>query len=121
MFLNYNKTASQIDVFLDDAVTNEQIENIKKVVLEKYKESEIIYISKEQELERMKEQFKDKAYLLDGYEENNIFPARLNIKSNVFVVNEIKNAISSMPGVKNVTTNNNVNPYQLLFFQITNK
>ena len=59
-------------------------------------------------------QMKDYSYLLDGYNaEDNVFPASYIVKTDVDKVDKIKEEISKIDGVKNVTTRKGSGPYWL--------
>jgi cell division transport system permease protein len=66
-------------VFLKDEITSETLKTIENTINSFEGIDKIIYVSKEQALERFKEDFKDKTYLLDGTEGNPL-PASFEIK-----------------------------------------
>ena len=77
VFLNTNATEEEIKL------VQEELENVDYIY-------DIIYISKEEALEEMKESFKDSSYILDGYEgENNIFPNSYSFKIKIDNVDNI--------------------------------
>ena len=58
VFTNYNKIASQMEIFLLDSVTQEELEKIEQTIKAEDENAEIIYKSKEDSLEKMREKFK---------------------------------------------------------------
>ena len=116
MFRNYNEIASTMEIYLQDDITEEQIENIKNRIIEKSDKIELEYISKEKALERMKDTFADNPDLLSGYNnENNPMPASIEIKTNT-EIQKIVDSIQDMPGITKIETHINYNPYQLFIF-----
>ena len=121
VFRNYNEIASTMEIYLQDDITEEQIENIKNRIIEKSDKIELEYISKEKALERMKDTFADNPDLLSGYNnENNPMPASIEIKTNT-EIQKIVDSIQDMPGITKIETHINYNPYQLFLFKIFNK
>ena len=69
------ESAQGIQVYIDNDATDDEIKDIKEQIKDLDGVNTIEYVSKEDALNQMKEKFKEKEYLLDGYEQNNIFPA----------------------------------------------
>ena len=65
------------------------ISEVENIIKETDKNAEIIYKSKEDALNDMKQHFADRQNLLEGYEENNIFPAYYEVNSNKKAIEEI--------------------------------
>lgn len=107
-------------VLLQENITEEQLENIKTVITENSSEVEIKYISKEDELQEIKEWLGDDANILDPYQdENNPFTGSLQIEANTNKeIQTIVEAIQDMPGIKNIRTYLNWNPYELFISQV---
>ncbi len=121
VFRNYNEIASTMEIYLQDDITEEQIENIKNTIIGTSDNIELEYVSKETALERMKNNFKDNPDLLSGYnKENNPIPASIEIKTNTEIQTIVDN-IQDMPGIAHIKTHINYNPYQLFFYTIFNK
>lgn len=113
IYMNYRRVANEIKIFLNDDITREEMEAIKDMITTQDNKAEITYNSKEDELEEMKEKFKENANLLNGYEVKNIFPASFNVKTKIESTKNIGDAIISMPGVKNVSSYIYRNPYEV--------
>lgn len=60
----------EIQVFLEDDISTEQLYRIEDTIKESQEVSSIVYQTKDQALEIMKEEWKEDAYLLEGLEEN---------------------------------------------------
>ena len=75
--VNEVEEAQGIQVFIKNEATDEQIKELESKIKEinGVNTEDLEFVSKEEALEQMKERFGDKAHLLDGYIENNIFPA----------------------------------------------
>ena len=74
-FVKDVEAAQGIQVFINNDATQEQINAIGEQIRSIDGVNNAEYISKEQALQQMKDQFGERQYLLEGYEENNIFPA----------------------------------------------
>lgn len=126
VYLNYRDYAEEMEIFFNENVTEKELEDVKNAVLETADNVYIEYNSSKDALENLKRQMGDNAYLLDGYEEDkeNIFPSSYTLRANLDKIEEIKEKVEKMPGVKTVTTHTNINPYILLYaelFLIDNK
>ena len=74
-FVKEVESAQGIQVFINNDATQEQIDQIGEKLRNLRGVNKVEYKSKEAALNQMKEKFGDKKELLEGYEENNIFPA----------------------------------------------
>lgn len=119
VFENYKKYAKEMEIFLSNDITEEQLSNIEKEIKAIYDKSEITYHSGEEALEKMKKRFGDNANLLSGYS-GNIFPASYIVRTKKDKVEEIASKLITMPGVKQITTNIDTNPFALLYFSLKN-
>ena len=121
VFVNYNNVASNIQIFMENDITQEELSQIEQKIIDNYKDIEITYNSSEDELNSMKEKFGDNQNLLAGYNEsNNPFPASYIVKAKLKDVNNIKRDVENLDGVKKVTTYIEENPYLLFLLQIIN-
>ena len=120
-YINYRNYAQNMEIFLTDDITQEQLSDIENTIRNMSDNAEITYISKERALEDLKEKFGENAYLLDGYSNSdNILPASYVVKANISEIEEIEEKLIIKPGVKKITTNIDVNPYALLYFSVKN-
>ena len=115
VFNHYNEIASTMEIYLQDNISDAEIENIKNKIIAISDNIELEYVSKEKALERMRDKFEDKAYLLDNYEQNNPFPASIEIKTNT-KIETIEASIQDMSGIKQITTHEDNNPYELFIY-----
>ena len=112
-YKNYQEVSSTIQIYLEDGISDQELENIKNKITEKDSNAQIEYISKQQELEKIKSKMKDNQNVLDEYnEENNPLPASFEIKTNADIKN-IVDRIQEMPGIAQIVTYINANPYEL--------
>lgn len=112
-YKNYQEVSSTIQIYLEDGISDQELENIKNKITEKDSNAQIEYISKQQELEKIKSKMKDNQNVLDEYnEENNPLPASFEIKTNADIKN-IVDSIQEMPGIAQIVTYTNANPYEL--------
>lgn len=118
VFINYDKYISEMTIFLEDSITDEERAEIENVIKETDKNAEITYKSKEDALNNMKQQFADRQDLLTGYEgENNIFPAYYEVNLNKKAIEEIEAKLINNEKIKNISSSKGVNPYELFFMQ----
>lgn len=113
VFTNYNKVASTMIIYLQDDITDEQLDNIKNTITQKDEMSEIKYNSKEEELGKVQDWIGEDLKI-----ENNPMKASLEIKTNTNIIPTIVDAIEDMPGIKKVYTYVNYNPYELFIGQV---
>lgn len=120
VFINYNKYISEMTIFLEDSITEEERAEIENVIKEADKNAEITYKSKEDALNEMRQQLADSQELLAGYEENNIFPAYYEINSNKKAIKEIEAKLNNNEKIKHISSRKSRNiyePYELFFMQ----
>ena len=115
VFNHYNEIASTMEIYLQDNISDEEIENIKNKIIAVSDNIELEYVSKEKALERMRLSFGDKASLLDNYNQNNPLPASIEIKTNT-KIETVESSIQDMPGIKKIITHENNNPYELFIY-----
>lgn len=116
VFNNFRKKAHYMQIFLMDGISDEELYDIKQTIELQDSDAEIEYCSKQHELEKMKEKFKENANLLDSYGNNlqtNPFPASFVVKAKINKIKDIEYSVLSMPGVKTVMSNIDSNPYEL--------
>ena len=121
VFINYKLSAVQMNIFLKDEISQEQLQDIKKKIKQFDESAEIIYNSKLDSLKTFEENFKDentdifKPYYEEG---KNIFPANYLVKSKNKNLKNIVEEISSMEGVENVISTAYLNPYESFLVKI---
>lgn len=91
----------QIDVILEPEVTSERVLKIKEELKRIENVKEVKYISKEKALEKMKEQWKENSFLLDGME--SALPESYELKvENIENSNTVASNIYNIKGVEKV-------------------
>lgn len=115
IFINYNKFASEMQIFLEDNITEEQLKNIENAIKNSTESVEIKYISKEKELEDVKKWSKSELIGIDT--ENNPMLASIKIEADKKDIQEITNLVQNMPGIRKISTNLSMNPYELFIGQ----
>lgn len=115
--VKYIENAETMQIYLTDDVTEEELSKIEQTIKEQDPKAEIIYNSKEMELNRMKEKFGENSYLLNGYENNNIFPTSYSIKSKINIIEKMSSKLKDLSGIRTIVTNINVNPYALVLYK----
>ena len=121
VFVNYNNVASNMQIYLEDGISQEELSQIEQKIKDNYSDVEIIYKSKEEELNEFKEKFSDNPNLLADYNNsNNPLPASYIVKANLKNIKNIEKDIEkeNFKGVKKVTTYVDENPYLLFLIQI---
>lgn len=101
VFKNYNSIASTMEIYLQKDITEEEITNIKKVIIDKSNNVEIGYI-----------------YENGEGSTNNI--TVIDVKTDT-KVDSIVESIKDMKGIANIVTHLNYNPYKLFIDKILKK
>ena len=119
VFVNYNNKASEMKIILKDNVTQEQLNNIEKIIKSNFKDVEMKYSSKEKELQKYKEKFKN---FMTGYDENNNPCSDMYyIKANINDIEKIDKLLQNVDYIKKVGTYTTANPYLLFINEFINK
>ena len=119
IFIYYYKEARKVQIYLEDNVTQEQLDNIESSILNIDNNAKIKYYSKEDALNDIKLKFKENANLLSGYEkENNPLPAYYIVETSIDNAKNLVSNMENIDGVKKVTGNFNLNPYWLVISNI---
>jgi cell division transport system permease protein len=100
-----------IQVFMNTEATDEEMEALRTSIwnLGSDKISTVVFVSKQEALESMKESFgEDSSWIFEGYEgENNIFPASYIVTlTDLSYTKEVENAIVKMDNVNKITSSN---------------
>lgn len=107
--LNHFVTEIEADqgmqVFLQKTSTDEQIQEMKTKLQNINGVNTIEYVSKEDALQKMKNKFKDKSSILNGYEKDNPFPPSYIITlTDLNLAKQVKQEITAMPEVTEITS-----------------
>jgi cell division transport system permease protein len=104
-FVSEVEAAQGIQVYINNDATDEEIEEVGRQIKSLNGVNSIEYVSKEEALNQMKEKFKDKEYLLDGYEENNIFPASYVVTlTDLNLSTQVQEEINQLDNIKKITS-----------------
>ena len=104
-FVSEVESAQGIQVFINNDATQEQIDSLGEQIRSLDGVSTVEFVSKEQALEQMKDRFGEQQDLLEGYEENNIFPASYVVTmTDLTRSEEIQNQILTFENVKRITS-----------------
>lgn len=118
ILIQYEKVANTMQIYLEEDITQQQKDAIENKIKELCVDTQIDYFSKEQELERLKNNLKGKEHLLNGYkDENNPLPASYQVTANKKEIEKIEIGLVNMSGIKKVVAHIHTNPYLLFFSQ----
>lgn len=92
----------EIEVFLKDELSSENLDAIEAEVLDYPGVLSIMFRSKEQALEIMKEEWADEAYLLEGLEENPLPDSYIIKVNDIELAENLVNAVKTLDGVEEV-------------------
>ena len=99
------ESAQGIQVYINNDASDEEIQEIGNKIRQLAEVNTVEFVSKEDALNQMKEKFKEKEYLLDGYEENNIFPASYVVTlTNLSYSAQVQDEISKIDNIKKITS-----------------
>ena len=97
--------AQGMEVFIKDEATEEQIQALGDKIRGLDGVHTVVFKTKEEALNQMKERLKDKSHLLAGFDENNIFPASYVVTlTDLHLSKDVQNQIMQMEGVKSITS-----------------
>ena len=104
-FVKEVEAVQGIQAYIDKDATEDEIAEVGNKIraLEGVNKTE--FVSKEDALNQMKEKFQDKKYLLEGYEENNIFPASYIVTlTDLKLSGQVQDEISKIEKVYKITS-----------------
>lgn len=106
-FIKEVESQQGIQAYIVNDATDEETKEIGQKIQELDGVNTIEFISKEQALGQMKEKLGEKSYLLDGYEQNNVFPASYIITvTDLTKIDNVINEVKQMEQIKKVTSSN---------------
>ena len=105
-FICYYHDHTTIEIFMNEDISEEGIENIRNQIENQSEDVQITYVSPEENLEKMKERFKENQELLEGYNaENNIFPPSFIIKTKTIQdMEKIEESLENIDGIKKISS-----------------
>ncbi len=92
----------EIQVYLQDGINEEQIENIGEKLRELDGVLAVIYQSKEQALEIFKKEWGDKAYLFEGLEKNPLPNSYIIQLKDIKYTEDVVNRINGLTGIEDI-------------------
>ena len=99
------ESAQGIQVYINNDATDEEVKQVGEQIKALNGVNTVEFVSKEDALNQMKEKFKEKEYLLEGYEENNIFPASYVVTlTDLNLSSQVQNDISKIDNIKKITS-----------------
>lgn len=96
------KEQVQIVVYVDEKASEQTREDLQKKLVAHPELDEVRFVSKEEAMERLKKQMGDRAYLLEGYTEEDVNPLRDSYELHMKVpenISQIAKEIGGYPGV----------------------
>ena len=104
-FVSEIESEQGIQVFINNDATEQEVQQLGEQLKKINGVNTVEYMSKEDALNQMKEKFEEKEYLLEGYEENNIFPASYIVTlTDLTLSSQVQGEISSLPNIKRITS-----------------
>ena len=104
-FVSEVESAQGIQVFINTDTTDEEIQILGEKIKALDGVNTIEFVSKEAALNQMKEKFKEKEYLLEPYEENNIFPASYVVTlTDLSLSKQVQKEILELDNIKKITS-----------------
>ena len=104
-FIAEIESAQGIQVYINNDANEEEIKEIGQKIKELNGVNTVEFVSKEDALNQMKEKFKEKEYLLEGYEQNNIFPASYVVTlTDLSLSGQVQKDISQLQNIKKITS-----------------
>lgn len=98
----------EIQIFIEDTTEDEQIELIKSKIENQEGVSSVIFQSKDEALEKMKEDWGDEAYLLEGLETNPL-PNTIIVKlKDIEYADSIAEKIKDLEGIEEIQYNQDI-------------
>ncbi len=92
----------EITIFLQDDMDGEQKENLIANVKGIIGVSEVVYLSKEDALQNWREEWGDKAYLLDGLDSNPLPDSVIITLRNLDISENVVNVLKTLPGIESI-------------------
>ena len=104
-FVKQVETKQGIQVYITNDSTDEEIKDLGEKINALDGVNTIEFVSKKEALQHMKDKLGDKSYLLDGYDENNVFPSSYIVTlTDLSKSTEVQKEIKEMENIKKVTS-----------------
>ena len=104
-FIKQVEAEQGIQAYITNDATDEEVETLGEEINALDGVNTIEFVSKEEALQHMKDRLGDKSYLLDGYDQNNVFPSSYVVTlTDLSKSSEVQSKISEMKNVKKITS-----------------
>ena len=104
-FVKQVEAGQGIQVYIENDATQEEIDKLDEQIKSIEGVNTTEFVSKEQALSQMKDKLGDRGYLLDGYEEANIFPASYVVTlTDLKLSSNVQMQINDLENVKKITS-----------------
>ncbi len=98
----------EIDVFLVDDISTQQIERIGEEINEYEGVLSVVFRTKAQALEIMKQEWGDEGYLLEGFEENPLPSSYVIQLEDIKYANQVVEHLEGFTGIEDIKYNNDI-------------
>lgn len=105
----------EIQIFLEDEITASQLEEIEDRIRKSDKVISVIFKSKDQALEEMKEDWGDEGYLLEGLETNPLYHTLIVKLKDIEYADIVAKSIDGMEGIDEIQYNQDIIDKLVLF------
>lgn len=104
-FIKQVESQQGIRAFIVNDATDEDIQILGEQLNEIEGVNTVEFISKDQALQKMKEKFGDRSYLLDAYNEANVLPASYVVTlTDLNLTSKVQDEIKGLDNIKNITS-----------------
>ena len=104
-FIKQVESQQGIRAFIVNDATDEEIKILGEQINEIEGVNTIEFISKDQALQKMKEKFGERSYLLDAYNEANVLPASYVVTlTDLNLTSKVQEEIKGLENIKNITS-----------------
>lgn len=104
-FIKQVEAEQGIQAYITNDATDDEVEELGEEIKALDGVNTIEYVSKEEALQHMKDRLGDKSYLLDGYDQNNVFPSSYVVTlTDLGKSSEVQEKIKEMQNVKKITS-----------------
>ncbi len=104
-FIKQVESEQGIQAYIQNDATDEEITLLGEQIQALEGVNTIEFVSKEKALQQMKDRLGEKSYLLDGYDENNIFPASYIVTlTDLTLTSNVQAEIQELDNIKKITS-----------------
>ena len=104
-FIKQVESEQGIQAYITNDATDDEVKELGEEIKALDGVNTIEYVSKEEALQHMKDRLGDKSYLLDGYDQNNVFPSSYVVTlTDLGKSSEVQAKIKEMQNVKKITS-----------------